>query len=229
MRIILSVTAAPRENRNHAARVVEESVVTPAACASLATSIRRGSLRRAARSRKLNRASRAASARSPPTPRRGRGRHLQGAERHPGRQFALYLKTKNFHWHVSGPHFRDYHLLLDEQAAEIFATTDELPSGSARSAARRCARSAHLARRSRSRTTTRSSFPRANAPRADDRQQVRPAAHAQGTQARRRPRGCRHREHAEMIDPAEKRVWFLFEAAARRTRAATEGCVVCER
>ena len=38
--------------------------------------------------------------------------------------FALYLKTKNFHWHVSGPHFRDYHLLLDEQAAEILATTD---------------------------------------------------------------------------------------------------------
>src|SRR5262245_36989504 len=40
--------------------------------------------------------------------------------------FALYLKTKNFHWHVSGPHFRDYHLLFDEQAAEIFATTDEI-------------------------------------------------------------------------------------------------------
>ncbi|KQZ00595.1 DNA starvation/stationary phase protection protein [Pseudolabrys sp. Root1462] len=40
--------------------------------------------------------------------------------------FALYVKTKNFHWHISGPHFRDYHLLLDEQAAEIFATTDEL-------------------------------------------------------------------------------------------------------
>jgi starvation-inducible DNA-binding protein len=40
--------------------------------------------------------------------------------------FALYLKTKNFHWHISGPHFRDYHLLLDEQAAEIFATTDEI-------------------------------------------------------------------------------------------------------
>ena len=38
--------------------------------------------------------------------------------------FALYLKTKNFHWHVSGPHFRDYHLLLDEQADQIFATTD---------------------------------------------------------------------------------------------------------
>ena len=40
--------------------------------------------------------------------------------------FALYLKTKNFHWHISGPHFRDYHLLLDEQADQIFATTDDI-------------------------------------------------------------------------------------------------------
>jgi starvation-inducible DNA-binding protein len=40
--------------------------------------------------------------------------------------FALYLKTKNFHWHMSGPHFRDYHLLLDEHADQIFATTDAL-------------------------------------------------------------------------------------------------------
>jgi len=40
--------------------------------------------------------------------------------------FELYLKTKNFHWHVSGPHFRDFHLLLDEQAEQIFATTDDM-------------------------------------------------------------------------------------------------------
>jgi starvation-inducible DNA-binding protein len=40
--------------------------------------------------------------------------------------FALYVKTKNFHWHVSGPHFRDYHLLLDEQGEQIFATTDPI-------------------------------------------------------------------------------------------------------
>lgn len=40
--------------------------------------------------------------------------------------FALYLKTKNFHWHVTGPHFRDYHLLFEEQAGQILATTDEL-------------------------------------------------------------------------------------------------------
>src|SRR5216683_1829899 len=40
--------------------------------------------------------------------------------------FALYLKTKNFHWHVSGRHFRDYHLMLDEQSDAIFGTTDQL-------------------------------------------------------------------------------------------------------
>jgi len=38
--------------------------------------------------------------------------------------FALYVKTKNFHWHISGPHFRDYHLLLDEQATQVYDTTD---------------------------------------------------------------------------------------------------------
>src|SRR6266481_10042376 len=40
--------------------------------------------------------------------------------------FALYLKTKNFHWHMSGPHFRDYHLLLDEHAGQIFALSDDI-------------------------------------------------------------------------------------------------------
>lgn len=40
--------------------------------------------------------------------------------------FALYIKTKNFHWHVSGPHFRDYHLMLDDQSAEILAMTDPM-------------------------------------------------------------------------------------------------------
>jgi starvation-inducible DNA-binding protein len=40
--------------------------------------------------------------------------------------FALYLKTKNFHWHISGPHFRDYHLMLDDQGAQILGTTDDI-------------------------------------------------------------------------------------------------------
>jgi len=40
--------------------------------------------------------------------------------------FIIYIKTKNFHWHVSGPHFRDYHLLLDEQAEQVFTMTDDI-------------------------------------------------------------------------------------------------------
>ena len=40
--------------------------------------------------------------------------------------FALYIKTKNFHWHIAGPHFRDYHLLLDQQSEQIFAATDAI-------------------------------------------------------------------------------------------------------
>jgi DNA-binding ferritin-like protein len=56
--------------------------------------------------------------------------------------FALYIKRKNYHWHGSGPHFRDYHLLLDEQATKIFDTTTRSPSAPARSAERASAPSA---------------------------------------------------------------------------------------
>jgi starvation-inducible DNA-binding protein len=55
--------------------------------------------------------------------------------------FALYVKTKNFHWHLSGARFRDIHLLLDEQAEAIFATIDPWPSGSGASVGRRSAAS----------------------------------------------------------------------------------------
>src|ERR1700689_2782794 len=56
--------------------------------------------------------------------------------------FALYLKTKNFHWHMTGQHFRDYPLLLDEHAEQIFAMTMISPSVRAKSGEPRCARSA---------------------------------------------------------------------------------------
>ena len=56
--------------------------------------------------------------------------------------FALYLKTKNFHWHMSGPHFRDYHLLLDEQADQIYAMTDPIAERVRKIGGTRCARSA---------------------------------------------------------------------------------------
>jgi len=52
--------------------------------------------------------------------------------------FTLCLKTKGFHWHVTGRHFRDYHLLLDEQAGQIFVMTDDLPNGRPRLGDMRC-------------------------------------------------------------------------------------------
>ena len=52
--------------------------------------------------------------------------------------FALYVKTKNFHWHISGRHFRDYHLLLDEQAEQIFAMTDAIAERARKLGGRRC-------------------------------------------------------------------------------------------
>ena len=74
--------------------------------------------------------------------------------------FALYLKTKNFHWHVSGPHFRSYHLLFEEQAAAIFATTDEIAERVRKIGGTTLALDRpHLARSSRSPTTTRRSSP----------------------------------------------------------------------
>ena len=51
--------------------------------------------------------------------------------------FALYIKTKNFHWHMSGPHFRDYHLLLDEQATQIYDMSDPIAERARKSAAAR--------------------------------------------------------------------------------------------
>src|SRR5207302_10713736 len=63
--------------------------------------------------------------------------------------FALYLKTKNFHWHVSGAHFRDYHLLLDEQADQIFAITDPIAERVRKIGGRTIHSSGQIARRQR--------------------------------------------------------------------------------
>ncbi len=63
--------------------------------------------------------------------------------------FALYLKTKNFHWHVSGPNFRDYHLLLDEQAAQIIAMTDLVAERVRKQGARTLTSIGDIARRQR--------------------------------------------------------------------------------
>ena len=71
--------------------------------------------------------------------------------------FALYLKTKNFHWHVSGPHFRDYHLLLDEQSEQSFATTDDIAERVRKIGGPRCARSGRFRNCRQLKTTTRAS------------------------------------------------------------------------
>jgi starvation-inducible DNA-binding protein len=59
-------------------------------------------------------------------PRKGAGKVAEELRHLLADVFALYFKTKNFHWHMSGPHFRDYHLLLDEHADQIFAISDDI-------------------------------------------------------------------------------------------------------
>ena len=131
--------------------------------------------------------------------------------------FALYLKTKNFHWHVSGPHFRDYHLLLDEQADQIFAMTDVLAERVRKLGGRRCARSATSRASSASPTTTRAYVDPDDmlAELRDDNQRFVAAM-------REAHDVCdEHNDVATAsllevyIDETERRVWFLYEAGRK--------------
>lgn len=131
--------------------------------------------------------------------------------------YALYLKTKNYHWHVSGPHFRDYHLMLDEQAAQILAVTDVI--------AERVRKTGN--------TTLRSigDIGRRQTIRDDDRDFVSPhemlATLREDNlklvetyrEVRERAEEARDTPTSsladEWIDQAEERAWFLFEASRR--------------
>jgi len=131
--------------------------------------------------------------------------------------FGLYVKTKNFHWHVSGPHFRDYHLLLDEQADQIFATTDPIAERVRKLGGTTLRSIGHIARLER--------------PTDNDAECVAP--HDMLTElrednsqlaARMREAHSLCDEHGDVatasllevwIDEAERRVWFLFEATQR--------------
>ena len=131
--------------------------------------------------------------------------------------FALYVKTKNFHWHVSGPHFRDYHLLLDDQADQIFAITDtvaervrKLGGGTLRS----IGQIAKLQRVSDNDADYVSPLDMLAELREDN---MRLAAHMRETHG-----VCG--EHGDVatasllevwIDEAERRIWFLFEASRK--------------
>jgi starvation-inducible DNA-binding protein len=132
--------------------------------------------------------------------------------------FALYLKTKNFHWHVSGPHFRDYHLLLDEQAAQIYATTDPIAERVRKLGG----------------TTLRSIGQISRLQRVEDNDADYVTPHDmlaelrednQQVAARMREVHAVCDEHNDVatasllenwIDEAEQRVWFLYEASRRR-------------
>jgi starvation-inducible DNA-binding protein len=128
--------------------------------------------------------------------------------------FALYLKTKNFHWHMSGPHFRDYHLLLDEQGDQIFATTDAIAERVRKIGGTTLHSIGHIGRLQRV-ADNESEFVAATdmlAELRDDNKQL--AAHMRETHSL-----CE--EHDDVatasllevwIDEAERRTWFLFEA-----------------
>src|SRR6201997_5227837 len=132
--------------------------------------------------------------------------------------FALYLKTKNFHWHMSGPHFRDYHLLLDEQGEQIFATTDAIAERVRKIGGTTLRSIGHIARLQRVADNDADFVTPMDmlAELRDDNKQL---------VARMRETHEVCEEHGDVatasllevwIDEAERRTWFLFEA----TRAA---------
>ena len=129
--------------------------------------------------------------------------------------FALYLKTKNFHWHVSGPHFRDYHLLFDEQAEEILGMTDDLAERVRKLGGSTLRSIGHIARLQRSSD--------------NDAEYVDPQDMLAELREDNRTLLARLREARELcdehrdvgtvslledfIDQVERRAWFLFEAS----------------
>src|SRR5207248_8126995 len=128
--------------------------------------------------------------------------------------FALYLKTKNFHWHVSGPHFRDYHLLLDEQADQIFAITDTVAERVRKLGGTTLRSIAHIARLQRIKDND-ADFVSPQ----DMLAELRDDNLRLISQMRETHSLCDERRDVATasllevwIDEAERRVWFLFEA-----------------
>jgi starvation-inducible DNA-binding protein len=131
--------------------------------------------------------------------------------------FALYMKTKNFHWHVSGPHFRDYHLLLDDQAGQIYDATDGIAERVRKVGGTTLRSIGHIGRLQRVLDNDAEFVTPLDmlAELRDDNMQL--AAHMRAAHDL-----CD--EHGDVasasllenwIDEAEQRVWFLFEASRR--------------
>jgi len=131
--------------------------------------------------------------------------------------FALYVKTKNFHWHVSGPHFRDYHLLLDEQADQIFAITDTVAERVRKVGGTTLHSIGHIARLQRVKDND-AEFVSPQ----DMLAELRDDNLRLISQMRETHSVCDERRDVATasllelwIDEAERRVWFLFEASRR--------------
>ena len=131
--------------------------------------------------------------------------------------FALYLKTKNFHWHMSGPHFRDYHLLLDEQGDEIFAMTDPIAERVRKLGGTTVRSIGHIARLQRVADNDASYVEP-----EDMLAELREDSKALAARLREAHGVCEEYEDIATaslievwIDETERRTWFLFEAGRR--------------
>jgi starvation-inducible DNA-binding protein len=131
--------------------------------------------------------------------------------------FALYLKTKNFHWHMSGPHFRDYHRLLDEQADQLFAMTDPIAARIRKVGGRTLYSIGHISRLQRI-TDNDAHYVEPLDMLAELREDNKTLA----ARLREVHNVCEeHRDIATAslievwIDETERRTWFLFEASRR--------------
>jgi starvation-inducible DNA-binding protein len=131
--------------------------------------------------------------------------------------FALYLKTKNFHWHMSGPHFRDYHLLLDEQADQLFAMTDPIAERIRKVGGATLRSIGHIAR------VQRVSDNDAEYVEPEDMlAELREDSKTLAARLREAHGVCDEHEDVATaslievwIDETERRTWFLFEASRR--------------
>lgn len=128
--------------------------------------------------------------------------------------YALYLKTKNFHWHVSGPHFRDYHLMLDEQATQILATTDLIAERVRKIGATTLRSIGHIARLQRIEDSDRDFVPARQMLTELHQDNLELVEHLREAKRVAAEAGDNATDSLidDWTDQAEQRAWFLFEA-----------------
>jgi starvation-inducible DNA-binding protein len=131
--------------------------------------------------------------------------------------FALYLKTKNFHWHMSGPHFRDYHLMLDEQGEQIFAMTDDIAERARKLGGTTLRSIGHIARLQRIPDNDAEFVSPEDmiAELASDNQQLLVILRACHATAEEYNDAATTSVIEVWIDETERRVWFLYETSRR--------------